>query len=95
MNDLCEDCGACCEELEVPRGVLPWSRTFMAARGIPVSLTRVRLPCPCPHLTEGQECDIWPQRPIVCRAFTVGGPGCLEARARLRPWLDPHLKKTP
>ena len=86
---MCEDCGACCEELEVPRGVLPWSREYMGIRGTPVSLMRVLLPCPCPHLTEGNECSIWKDRPIVCKAFPVGGAPCREARARLRPWLDP------
>ena len=92
MDDPCAACGACCEELEVPRGVLPWSRTFMATRGLPVSPTLVRLECKCPHLTEGKECGIWPTRPLVCRAFKVGGVACREARARRRSWLEPLQK---
>jgi len=88
MTDACESCGACCEELEVPRGVLPWSRTFMAARGLPVSPGKVRLECECPHLVD-ESCTIWSKRPLVCMAFTVGGPACQDVRRRRRPWLDP------
>ena len=67
--------------------MLPWSRTFMAARGIPVSPTKVRLECKCPHLVD-ESCAIWKDRPLVCRAFKVGGAACQDVRARRRPWLE-------
>lgn len=69
----CSKCGACCKtlsfQIEDPDG--RW-KEYYEAHGCKVlgeGMIMILIPMRCPHLTEGNLCDIYENRPKVCRDF--------------------------
>jgi hypothetical protein len=94
----CDDCrGACCEELEVHWWdlLMPWVWSWLRARGLsPLGLVRVgylgrRLAIRCRRLGLDGRCEVYQDRPLVCRAYQEGSPACEEVRKRRRPHNTP------
>ena len=90
MDADCAVCrGACCEDILVPvdpEALDELTVEWLSARGEMVvwaDRPHVRLRAPCPHLKDGR-CGVYERRPLVCRAYVMGGDRCLETIARRR-----------
>lgn len=82
----CDDCqGACCETIILPGPIARFfDKEWIETRGRPLRLGAVELASQCPKLSVGGHCSIYSTRPVVCREYEVGGPGCLDAIRRRR-----------
>lgn len=84
----CELCrGACCETIAfaIPAPSEDVSR-WMGYHGTPTKLDgkiELRLAAPCSKLDAGR-CSIHPDRPQVCRDYTLGGAECRASIRRQR-----------
>jgi Fe-S-cluster containining protein len=76
-KELCIKCGhACCKWMGMTYGELNGrALEFYIARGCKIlrcdidkeqSIYRIYLPYFCPHLIEGEGCDIYERRPLAC-----------------------------
>ena len=68
----CSKCGDCCKRMKInySERLLPHDKEFYLARGFDVYDKQIVIdPCICPHLTKDNLCDIYDNRPFVCRMF--------------------------
>jgi Fe-S-cluster containining protein len=68
----CKKCGNCCQTISIPiRTPSDRQLEFWAARGYEVKNTKqgwfLYIPGPCIHLIEDNLCDIYENRPEMCR----------------------------
>lgn len=77
----CKGCGKCCifEGLNIPDGVIIGEFIIKDNR--------------CIHLNNNNECDIYENRPNICRGTKRGGEACLNALKRYELRKDQVLKK--
>lgn len=79
-SKICLECGNCCKSMVVwfpaPLGAAPQVIEWMEARGIKRvpemdrgSFMAGSLQNTCPHLKEGNVCDIYDKRPAACRKY--------------------------
>lgn len=84
----CENCAAVCCQLEVlcltETGV-PKRYTTDNPGGVP-SMKRLEDGWCAALDRDTLRCSIYAQRPLICREFVMGGPDCLDERAR---WSNP------
>lgn len=93
MNPACELCGgACCKSITlsfpvIDPGVSEWLGLHgeKAERG-------TRFLCQCRMLKEGK-CSIYPDRPSVCREYSVGSPSCFDAVHRFNPDKEQQIRR--
>jgi Fe-S-cluster containining protein len=80
MTPDCLVCrGACCEQLVIPRMLLPKAnRDYFRARGTLTEAGLV-LECRCPKLSREGLCSIYEIRPVVCRTYEPGSQACEDA----------------
>lgn len=78
-KELCIKCGhTCCKWLAFSTTKMsPESVEFYIARGCKVlkcniedeEIFRVYMPHPCPHIIEGEGCDIQDMKPEICKTY--------------------------
>lgn len=93
----CSRCqGSCCEFLDLPLVTIstlgPDVADWAVKHGSVAKTTYedgetdfgLRLDCRCRELTDDGQCAVYESRPLMCRDFEVGGPGCIDAVRRQR-----------
>jgi hypothetical protein len=84
FDPACAECGgACCRSFVIPLPPAPLvsgARAYLQIRGR-IERGFVRLPAPCPKLTDGGTCSVWDSRPGPCRLFAVGSDARRDAIA--------------
>lgn len=89
----CAECrGACCEEFALEladvRMPTPDVHRWLMAHAEQEDDGAIRFECRCRHLTPAGRCDIYADRPNVCRVYQPGGTDCLETVGRRRTLGD-------
>jgi Fe-S-cluster containining protein len=65
----CKRCGRCCSVLYVHFSGVGFDEKWVEGRGGEIRGMDVYLPCRCKWLTEGNLCEIYGDRPRLCREF--------------------------
>lgn len=77
VNWKCQKCGSCCKgfTLDVkPRAVSLEDITLMEIHDVSTEKGfKIYIPHKCKHLTKNNLCDIWEDRPQVCRNYMCEG----------------------
>lgn len=82
----CLQCrGACCEERITPTVNPTFITRFFERRWIALHDTSDGS---CRELSDEGRCQIYGDRPLICRAYPAGGPDCLAVVSRRRTALQ-------
>lgn len=78
----CLGCGACCKYLTfTPASSHVWVKDWLEAHGVELLANgeheMLKFNIPCKNLLESGKCNIYEDRPSVCRIFPIGAiPEC-------------------
>ena len=86
---VCEKCGACCKIVRIyqkfEKDELIWweYHGIEAKKSINLDAHYIDFPIPCKHL-KNNLCDIWENRPQVCRDFDCNDPIYVDFKKRIQ-----------
>jgi Fe-S-cluster containining protein len=85
MNKACELCrGACCEAFLININISSDFNKWLSFHGEEMGKSRFLFELKCCNLKNGK-CDIYEDRPEMCKEFGVGSEECQYAITRYRP----------
>ncbi len=65
----CKGCGKCCNFFIIKHKLDKAGKEWITARGFESKAGYIKFNIPCQFLTRNKECDIWANRPAVCRKY--------------------------
>ena len=67
----CHKCGNCCRQLIFMVPTLSKNQIeYYEKKGCEVTKNQITIPYVCPHLNSDNMCDIYEDRPLLCKVYT-------------------------